>query len=421
MKNNMKHLITFLFVSLLVFIIFTGCIKKQIENKKIIKYFARATTEQMVIWEKVINQFMEKNPDIKVIIENVPYQEYWSKLLTMSAGGTSPDVIFMESTRLAAFVEKDSLLAVDDLVKKDKEIKINDFYSVALKMSKYKGKLYGLPNDLAIILLYYNQDAFDRAGVIYPKAGWTWNDLIKIGQKLTIDKNNDGVPDQYALTHYPWEIAIYQNNSNIVDDVFKPKKSTFNISGVKEALNFCRDLSYKYKITPPPNQQRDRTVDEMFTSGYSAMTITGHWMIPTYRTIKKFKWNVVVLPKGKKSAGLAYGSCYSIPKGSKNPEQAWRLIKYLASYEGQKVLVSDGFSVPALKSVANSKIFLSPPPVNQKAFLDMIKVGYLKPQTPYYNQLDDIWRNQLDSFWLKQTSVEKVCKIIDKRVDKILQ
>ncbi len=410
------------FYLMIIFVFFVSCvIKKQPGDIVNITYFARATTDQLEIWNKVMDNFMKENPDIKVHIENVPYQEYWSKLLTMSAGGTSPDVIFMESTRLPSFVEKDSLLAVDDLVKKDKDIKLNDFYPVALNMFKYNGKLYGLPNDLAIIAMYYNKDAFDKAGVDYPGADWTWNDMIEIGKKLTIDKNKDGTPDQYGLTHYSWDIAVYQSGGDVVDNVFKPEKSTFNTPAVKKALNFCRDLAFKHKISPPPVQQQYRTVYEMFTSGYVAMTMDGHWMVPNYRKIKSFKWDVQVLPKGKKSAGLAYGSCYSIPKGSKHPEAAWRLIKYLASKEGQKVLVSDGFSVPALKSIAKSKIFLSPPPDNQKAFLDMIKVGHLKAQTPHYSQIEDIWRNRLDLFWLGKASAEKACRKIDNEVNKVLQ
>lgn len=407
---------------LCLMIVLSACMKK-VANKDVVKltYFARATTDQLVIWQKVLNNFMKENPDIRVVIENVPYSEYWSKLLTMAAAGTAPDIIFMESTRLASFVEKDNLLTIDDLVKLDKDVDLKDFYPVSLDMSTYKGKLYGLPNDLAIICMYYNKDAFDSAGVQYPKADWTWEDMIRIGKQLTIDKNKDGTPDQYGITHYSWDVAIYQSGGDVVDNVTNPKKSTFNKPEVYKALDFCRDLAFKHKIAPPPVQQQYRTVNEMFTSGYVAMTMDGHWMVPNYRKIKKFKWDVVELPKGKKKAGLAYGSCFSIPKGSKHPKEAWRLIKYLAGHEGQKVLVSDGFSVPALKSIANSDVFLTPPPDNQNAFLNMIKVGHLKPQTPHFNQLNDQWRVLLDSFWLNKVSAKQACKKIDYEVDKILK
>ena len=417
MKVMQKIILLMVLITLLV-----SCVKKEkADNIVNITYYARATTDQLIIWKKVINDFMEKNPDIIVKIENVPYMEYWSKLLTMSAAGAAPDVIFMESTRLPSFVEKDNLMSIDELVAKDKDINLNDFYPVALNMSKYKEKLFGLPNDLAIICLYYNKDAFDKAGIAYPKPGWTWDDMVRMGKKLTIDKNNDGTPDQYGLTHYSWDIAIYQSGGDVVDDVLNPKRSTFSTPAVKTALMFCRDLAFKHKIAPPPVQQQYRTTYEMFTSGYVAMTMDGHWMVPNYRTISSFKWDVQILPKGVKTAGLAYGSCYSIPKGSKHPEAAWKLIKYLASREGQKALVSDGFSVPALKSIANSDVFLSPPPDNQKAFLDMIKVGHLKAQTPRFNQLEDIWRTQLDLFWLGKATADTVTKKIDDEVNKVLK
>ncbi len=415
-----------IFKRVICFVLIIGslfsCMKKRdIENVKTITYYARATTDQLVIWEKVIGIFMKENPDINVRIENVPYQEYWSKLLTMAAGGMAPDVIFMESTRLPAFVTKDNLLSLDEYVKKDKDINLNDFYPVSLQMSKYNKKLYGLPNDLAILAVYYNKNAFDKQGLPYPKSTWTWDDFIKIGKVLTLDKNEDGTSDQYGITHYPWDAAVYQSGGEIVDNFLAPKRSTFNTTRVIEALNFCRDLSYKNKISPPAGQQRYRNIYEMFTSGYAAMTVDGHWMVPKYRKIKKFKWDVVELPRGRKSAGVAYGSCYSIPKGSKNPEAAWRLIKYLSGYKGQEILVSDGFSVPALKKIANSKIYLNSPPDNQKAFLNMIKIGHLNVKSPDYMQIDDIWRNQLDSFWIGKVSAKEAAKRIDEFVDKILQ
>ncbi|MDD5066037.1 MAG: sugar ABC transporter substrate-binding protein [bacterium] len=418
MKSVLKFFSLFVLVSLLGSCGGTGTSKGKIT----ITYFARATTDQLAIWEKVIDNFMKENPDIRVKIENVPYQEYWSKLLTMAAAGTTPDVIFMESTRLPAFVEKESLLAFDGLIKNDKDIKLRDFYPMALDISRYKGKIYGLPNDLAIIALYYNKDAFDLAGLPYPGPNWTWKDLVAAGKKLTLDKNKDGQPEQYGITHYSWDIAIYQNGGDVVDNPLNPKRSAFQTARVMEALNFCRDLGFKHKITPPPVQQQYRSVYEMFTTGYAAMTMDGHWMIPNYRkSIKGFRWDCVVLPKGRKKAGLAYGSCFSIPRASKNPEAAWKLIKYLAGYQGQQVLIADGFSVPALKTIADTQLYLAPPPENQRAFLDMIPAGHLKPQTEYLMQMEDIWRSKLDLFWLNKASANEVCREIDEEVNKVLK
>lgn len=411
-----------LIIICITFLLISTCSLNEKKRKVTISYLARATVDQLPIWQKVIDQFMKENPDINVQIENVSYNEYWSKLLTMSAAGEVPDIIFMESTRLPSFVEKNALLSFNELIKDDKDINLNEFYPVSVEMSKYKDQLFGLPNDLAIIAMYYNKDLFDQAGIPYPKAGWTWNDLINIGKKLTIDKEGNGVPQQYGLTHYDWEIAVYQNNGNLVDNVAHPTKSTFNTPRVIEALNFVNDLYTKYKICPTPGQQvQNLDVNEMFFQGRAAMIIAGHWMVPKFRKITAFKWDVVVLPKGKKMAGLAYGSCFSIPKASKHPQEAYRLIKYLTGIKGQEILVADGFSVPALKSIANSKTYLTTPPDNQKAFLDMIEYGHLKPQSPNYIEMEHAWGEQLDSIWFKHTPVLKVVKNVDYEVNKIFK
>ena len=44
-----------------------------------------------------------------------------------------------------------------------------------------------------VMLMYYNKDVFDAAGVPYPPAkadqAWTWDQFIEIAQKLTKDRS----------------------------------------------------------------------------------------------------------------------------------------------------------------------------------------------------------------------------------------
>lgn len=398
------------------------CMKKDEREKgiKVIKYFTRATPDELIVWEKVINNFMQENPDIKVIVENVVYRAYWEKLLTMIAGGTSPDVVFMESTRLPGYVSKNALIAIDDLIKSDADIKLNDFYPVALKSYQMNNHLYGLPNDIAVSVIFYNKDLFDEQGVNYPQDGWTWNDLVRIGKQLTVDKNKDGKIDIYGISTYAWKCAIWQNNGDLVDDPVNPKKSTINSTAAKQALQFCSDLVFKHKIAPPSTWWQSRQGHEMFMTRQVAMSVEGHWMVPYFRKAK-FNWDVVTLPKGKKRAGECYGSCFSIPAGCKNVKEAWRLIKYMAGEKGQKTIVSLGFSTPALKSIANSKYFYTSRPENARAFLKMIPYGHLRAQTPYILEIEDTYWKELDKFWLGKTSVNQATKNISKKVNKILK
>lgn len=416
-----KRITVFVLIISLTGLFFFSCVKKETnKNIQVVKYFSRSTPEQLAIWNKVLDQFMDENPDIKVIIENVSYQQYWDKLLTMIAAGESPDIVFMESTRLPKFISKQALVPIDDLIKKDTDIHLNDFYPEAIEAYRMNNRIYGLPNDVAVIVYFYNKDMFDREGIAYPKDNWTWDDIVRIGKQLTKDKNNDGRIDQYGMTAFPWKHAILQNKGSIVDNTENPQKSTFYSKAVKEALQFCVDLTFKHKIAPPASWFQSQQGHQMFLAQKVAMTPEGHWMVPKFRQAN-FKWDVVALPKGKIRAGLNYGSCFSIPQGSKNVEAAWRVIKYLTGEKGQEIIVESGFSTPALRSIAKSKYFLSGKPENARAFLKMLQYG--KPDVKSANvlEVETIYREEMDLMWLGKVSVQEAVSKVDDRANKTLK
>ncbi len=420
MSGKRVKLIGIICSAFLIILLFQYCTSKQESNVEVIKYLARATPEQLDIWEKVIKEFMKQNPDIKVIIENVAYQGYWEKLLTMIASGDPPDLVFMESRRLPDYISKNALIPLDTLVKNDTEIKLNDFYSVAIQSYKFNNQLFGLPNDVAVVVMFYNKDLFDQEGISYPKDGWTWNDMVMIGKKLTRDKNGDGIIDQYGISTYAWKCAIWQNGGDLVDNPERPRKSTMNSIRAKQGLQFCADLVHKYKIAPPSAWWQSQQGYEMFSSQVVGMSIEGHWMVPVFKNLK-FRWDVVTLPKGRVRAGENYGSCFSIPTGSKHIEATWRLIKFLAGEQGQKLIVSSGFSTPALKSIAQSSIFLSGQPENARAFLKMLEVGHSSMKAPDVLKIENIYWQEMDQFWLGKVSVDEATKKIDEQVNQVLK
>ncbi|MDD5067804.1 MAG: sugar ABC transporter substrate-binding protein, partial [bacterium] len=385
-------------------------------------YLTRGEPVLLEIWKKVADEFMKENPGITVRIENVDYNGYWSKILTMITAGTPPDVIFLESNRMTGYIEKGALTDLTPFLTKNKEFRIKDFFDVAIQPYMKDKHVYGLPNDVAAIVMFYNKSLFDEAGLPYPKKGWTWDDLIKVSKKLTKDKNKDNVIDQYGLAYYDSDLAISQNNGSMFNRVEKPTQCLLNTKAVKEAVKFCYDLSYTYKVAPKNSDFQDTDGRMMFIMGRVAMIPDGHWMVPKFKKeITGFKWDVVVMPRKKKMAGSGRGSCLAIPAESKNKEAAFRFIKFATGFEGQKLLMQSDFSAPALKSIAGSEYFLSPPPQNERAFIDMIKCAELEPKLSNWDEVRDYINRELDKIWLDLEPMDKVLDETTRDVNKMLK
>jgi multiple sugar transport system substrate-binding protein len=416
-----------LILGLILFLVSGGILFAKDQKKKTneVYFLIRGTPAEVQLWKKAVDVFQKENPGLKVRMEHTPYNEYWTKLQTMMAGGTAPDVIFLESTRVPAFIHLDQLTAFDDYIKKDKEFKRENFYPQAIDAYSFKGKLFGIPNDIAIYSIYFNRDLFDQQGVKYPNSNWTWNDFLKAARALTKDENKDGVPETFGFnigwTYYLW---IWQNGGDFYDNPKNPKKAVINSPEVKGALQFLKDMIYKYKVAPSFAQASSfGNSAEMFMTGRVAMIIEGHWMVPEFKNIKSFKWDVAditaaELPRGKMKANYGAGSCFAIPKLARNQENGWKLIRFLSSDKGQEILIASGLSTPALRTPKITKFFASSkPPANNQVFLDMIKYAHLPPMIPAYNEMSDTMYRELDYFWLNEKSADEVLKTLEKKLN----
>ena len=374
----------------------------------LVNYF-RGWGELNKMWAEVSTAFEKKHPDVKVKIVNVPYGEYWVKLETMIAAGTPPDMVFMESTRFPNFVRKRLMRDLTDLIKADKSVKPADFYPEALDLFTYRGRIYGLPNDLAIIIPAYNKTLFAQGGVSEPTDAWTSGDLLEMAKKLTRDSNGDGKPETWGLTTYPWEVAVYASGGHIADNPDNPSKCVLNSVEAVGALEWVANLFLRHKV-----------VGGDFLSGKAAMTVIGHWDIPQYAKQAKFKWDVIGSPKFQRRATMNFGSGFMIPSNSRHPKEAWELAKFYAGVEAQRILAREGFGTPALRTIGESDVYLAQrPPESQGAYTKAIGYAVKRPFTGQFDLMEQVLNLELTKLLQGKASARATGDKLSVEVSKI--
>jgi len=135
-----------------------------------------------------IASFEAAYPGVKIQLEDVP-QGYGDKLLAEFASGTAPDVFQVGDGDVANFSAKGVLEPLDDYISgaKGKDpLDTSVFYPAIADIGKVGGTTYLLTKDYSPLVIFYNKDLFDKAGVSYPAEGWTWNDFLTAAQKLTV-------------------------------------------------------------------------------------------------------------------------------------------------------------------------------------------------------------------------------------------
>lgn len=402
-----------------LFLFLVSCTWAPSKAKKISFMVWGAATENE-IWNRIIKRFEQLYPDIKVKLLLVS-QGYDEKLQTMLASQTAPDVFYLVYEEIPAYAEKNALYPLDSLVKKDKDIDLDDFYPAALKMFTYKGRLWGLPKDLHTLAVYYNIDLFEEYGIRTDFENWDWKEFLRVAKLLTRDKDGDGRIDTFGVVptslHFV-EVCIWQNKGNIL----RNNRCCVDEPEAVEAIKWLADLIFKWHVAPTVAEMADMQDEGLFRTGRLGMYISGVWAGASFRKTAKFRWNVAPLPRGKTRANIVLGSGPVIWSRTKHLEEAYLFAKFITGPEGERIYSELGVSIPTRKSVAESPAFLNPeiPPENDKCFLDQLEYAHVIPQTPYWPRIKGILISNLENVWIGKEDVYTVCKTIASEVNHVL-
>ena len=105
---------------------------------------------------QMVAAFEAANPDIKVKVETAPFDDYFTKLQTLIAGGTAPDAFELNYENFVSYASKDVLLDMTPLVEADQGF-ADRFYPLAYQAFSRDGKQYGLPESFSNVVLYLQQ------------------------------------------------------------------------------------------------------------------------------------------------------------------------------------------------------------------------------------------------------------------------
>lgn len=315
-------------------------------------------------FDKLLAEFEKSHPKIKVKYINAP-GNYYVKVQTMMVGKTCADVVGFSGKQLNSFKIKGTLLNLMPFVKRDKYA-LSDFFEVGLKDAQMtENELYYLPKEGSGSVLFYNRDLFDEAGLKYPDDHWTWNDFRDAAIVLTRDTNGDGRIDQVGYAGgYWWPDMIswiWANGGDFVNP--EHTRCLLNQPKAVEALNFLLDLERKYHVTVQAlGGATSAGLYDNFASGRIGMIVSLTYGLPGLMDACKnssMRWGVAMPPKGKVGRPNRYTSSgWIIWSGTRHPEEAWELVKFLNSPEVMKKYCIDNHYVPSRKSIGLSKEYL---------------------------------------------------------------
>lgn len=350
-------------------------------------------------------------------INFLPYDQYWQKIQLQYAANQPFDMYYWDVQAYAHY--KKGLLANLQGAVDASELADASKYPLDLfKPWKFDdANLYGIPENIQSMALFYNKAHFDAAGIAYPDATWTWDKVVETAAALT-KKSGDKVT-QWGLdigdlgVWWGIQTLAWSAGTAFFDKPLEPTAFQLNDPKVVEAFAFVQDLMWAKHVAPRPDERDANNQAGGFAGGVISMAPGGTWNITSYQQMKD-GWGMAPLPlyQGKSVMPYWLGG-WVIPKESAALTAAetfalWRATKF------QDQMAADHDWIPVQNAARESDAMLKGMPDGFKdamAGITSAQIGDLYTSNSQ-KILDQVFSPNLDQlFRNKQTPQDTASKM----------
>jgi multiple sugar transport system substrate-binding protein len=368
-------------------------------------------------FETMVDAFNKSQDKIKV--KYVLQQDMVTKFLTSATSGGAPDILFWDRWRTSLYAPKNVFHPIDDFMAKD-GLNKSDFYDEALKELTYQNKLYGLPLTVDARALFYNKKILADAGVANPPTNW--NELEQAAIKTTKWNGSKLEVSGFSLgDNGLFNMYLQQAGGTMLTD---DGKTNFNNEKGKAVLAYWDRMLNTDKVYKVGFEQGLGEGTDAFATGKLAMTLSGPWMLSTYKKYgKDLDFGVVPPPAGPNGdkGSVMGGFGLVIPEGSKHQQEAWEFVKWWTANKDNALLwAKTSMNIPGYKPALEDPFFKDDP--FWKPFMDTLEFAKIRPQHPGYSVMEgDALVPNLQLFQQKKQDADTTLKKAQERGDQLLQ
>jgi multiple sugar transport system substrate-binding protein len=336
-------------------------------------------TEQQ-IYRDSIERFNAACPGVTVDYQPTP-AEFQDKMKAQMAGGTAPDVFYVDDQLMNAFAPSGQLLALDPYME-EAGVSGDDFIPALMTIFTYEGQTYALPKDWGTLGLVYLPEAFAAAGIEEPTADWTWEDMRTAAQAIA----DTGTYGGFCMGADWARFApfVFSNGGSFASDDFTT--ATLDTPEVKEMANFVAEMKQEGSLVTPADVGAG-WCGEAIGLQLVGMTTEGGWMVNFMnQTYPDVEWKAVQIPAGPVTrADVIFTNGIGVNAATEFPNAAAALAMYLTSAENQAEIVETGFAYSTHPEQADLVQDPNDMAISSGGLLDDTRVAFWGPNTGAVN------------------------------------
>ncbi len=355
-KQGIQKLV-FVFFSIMLLLGVTACSSN--ETSKEDQGGSSGGKTKLTIWlwpnmgiEKQIKQYAEEN-NIEVDIQTAEFADVHSNLTTaLAAGSGAPDISAVEVKGIDKM--KGNPEHFHNLLDLGADEVKDDYldWKWQQALTADGNHLLGLPTDIGPQAMAYRVDIFEEAGLPTDREEVanlvkTWDDYIKVGEQIKAKTGKaliDSPNGAYSVMEGQGDAKYYDAEGNVIVQDNPQIKKAYDFA----SLIIEKGLSSGF-------EQWSSEWGTGMNNGDYATILAPAWMMTSMKATApdaSGKWDMTLLPEGSGNWG---GSFLTIPKQSKNAEEAYKLIKWLLSPEQQLVTFKESGNFPSTPGIYDSE------------------------------------------------------------------
>jgi multiple sugar transport system substrate-binding protein len=307
--------------------------------------------------ENVIKKFQDENPGIRIDQQHVP-DDYGTKLNTLAAANELPDLFHMSEGPAHTWAAEGRVMDLTDY--RSQYPQFNDrlpqtfyYYDV--------GRTFGTMNAAEIVMLFYNREMFEEAGVAVPPSAagsaYTWDQFVETAKQLTLDSDGRNATDpefdadniqQYGISFPTGWLGWYPLLRSNGGDITTPDGMTLTLNTPEAIEVFTRlqELIYTHRVAPTPAQAENLPATSVqLQTRRVAMVIDGQWNLLSLGEAE-VPVGVGVLPSFKQPTTVIVGSITAIHGETEHPAEALAFWLYHNDPQKNLDLFQRGLMMP---------------------------------------------------------------------------
>jgi alpha-1,4-digalacturonate transport system substrate-binding protein len=297
--------------------------------------------EQEQTLRALLDEYTKLHPETTFDLQITPYDGMSEKFRQYAASGIMPDVSLTSSMEPVV-----RPFLVDWAEVNGKEW-IDQFVKGWADGAKLGDKVIAAPLDVTAVGIFYNADAFAKAGVPMPQPGVTWEEVLPVLKDVST-KAGVRFPLVWDVSAHRYLTYQFQYGNHIYSEDAPVTVAMDDASWVKVLKQFVK-ITEEYM---PPGLWSGSSSDkpyDMFVNQQAVAYMSGSWQIQSFNDNATFKWQAGPTPKGTVSSSNVGGNYLVAFNTSKHLDEAVSFVNWITSPDVQAVYAKNFGLLPANK------------------------------------------------------------------------